>query len=108
MGRLLVAIVVTGVLALGTRPAQAECRSHCSPAARAIAYTLAAGYAAGTGYFIVRDLTDERQTLGYGGAELGVNLVATGLFLGATVDAAGDPDGHPIVFGALAAVHAGL
>jgi len=112
MRKLVLAAVVALVVLRGIKPAGADCR-HCSPLFDAVGLTLAAGlvggYAYGTGYFIHRDVTADRQTLEYGATEATVNILLGSLFTGATVDAV--RHGHAVqaaVLGAFALTHGTL
>jgi hypothetical protein len=113
MRKLVLAAVVTLVLAHGSKPAAAHCRIDCPAWLDVMGYTLAAGlvggYAYGTGYFIYRDATDARQTLEYGATEAGVNVALGALFAGGTVDAIRHRSaGQAAAFGALALTHGAL
>jgi hypothetical protein len=104
------AVTVTVLLAVGSKPAEAHCHQDCPAWLDAIGYTLAAGivggYAYGTGYFIYRDATDDRQSLDYAAAELGFNTAFAALFTTATADAIEHRQpGRAAAYGALALTH---
>jgi hypothetical protein len=76
---------------LAAKPADACRGAPCPPYVQALGYTLGAalvgGYAYGTGYLVYHDLTDDQQTVAYGGSEMIVNAAGLFLFGGAAVDA---------------------
>lgn len=87
----LLAVAVMFALVLAARPVDACRLGPCPPAVQALGYTLGAalagGYAYGTGYLVYHDLTDEHQTVAYGGSEMIINAAGAFLFGGAAVDA---------------------
>ena len=109
--RKLVAILVVVVGLSATRPAEA-CRNgaRCPVIVDVFAYSLAAamvgGYAYGTGYFAYHDLTDETQTIGYGGGELAYNGIFGTLFVaGAITEARDGKVVGPVIMGSLGIAH---
>jgi hypothetical protein len=117
MKKLVLAAVATALM-LASRPAEAggNCgrgSTTCPGWISAIGYTFGAaivgGYAAGTGYFIYRDMTDTTQSLEYGGAEAGINGALAALWIAGTVDAAGrKANGEMTAYAGLAAIHTAL
>jgi hypothetical protein len=108
-----VAVLVVVTLAVATKPAAACRGGPCPPFLQAIGYGFAAGvvagYSYGTGYMIYRDVTDDDQSLAYGGSELIINTGGLALFGGATIDAiAHDHPGTAATLAPLAAIHGGL
>ena len=91
----IIAVVLAGLCA--SRPAEA-CRNNnrCPLIVDVFAWGLAAtmlgGYAYGTGYFAYHDLTDETQSMKYGGGELAYNGAFGALFTYGAIEAA--RDGH--------------
>lgn len=105
---LLAALFVTFAM---TRPA-AACRGNArcpviiDVFAGALAITMAGGYAYGTGYFAYHDLTDETQTIAYGGEELAYNALFGSLFTyGAVASARDGSVGGTLAFGTLGLAH---
>jgi hypothetical protein len=112
MRKLAIVAVAVAALSLAAKPAAADpsCIHHCSPVFDAMAYGLAAGliggYAYGTGTFIYRDLTQDTQSLEYGGVELGVNGALGALFGVAAVESMKSGSvGGGLVLGGLSAMH---
>jgi hypothetical protein len=113
MRKLVIALAATLLLALGSKPAEAHCRTDCPAWLDALGYTLAAGvvggYATGTGYFIYHDATDERQSADYAAAELGINAALAALFTVGTADAIEHrKPGQAVAYGALTLTHGAL
>ncbi len=111
MRKLALAFAVALLLVtLRSKPAEAGCGGDCPPWIDALGAAFAAGvvggYAYGTGQFIYRDLTEDRQSLEYAAAEIGFNTLMGALFTGATVDAIRRRSaGGAAAFGALALTH---
>jgi hypothetical protein len=98
------------LVTLRSRPAEAGCGGDCPPWIDALGVAFAAGlvggYAYGTGQFIYRDLTEDRQSLDYAATEIGFNTLMGALFTGATVDAIRHRSaGGAAVLGAFALTH---
>jgi hypothetical protein len=109
----LAAAAVTLLLTRGSQPAEARCGSDCPPLLEALNWTFAAGlaggYAYGTGYFIYHDATDATQSLGHGGAELGLHAPLALMFTGITAGAIDRGRvGQAALFGALSLTHGAL
>ena len=113
MRKLVLAAAVTLLLTRGSKPAEARCGSDCPPLVDAIGWIFAAGlaggYAYGTGYFIYHDATDATQSLGHGGAELGIHAPLAALFTGITAGAIErGQGGQAALYGALSLTHGAL
>ena len=100
-----------------SRPAEAggACRGNgaCPEWLQVLGYGFGAavvgGYAAGTGYFVYRDLTDDRQSLEYGGAEVGINGAFALLWIGGMANAIGrDSPNETTAYALLAGAHTAL
>ncbi len=114
MRNVLIAAAVIASFATGAKRSEAACRgAPCPPIVQALGYTLGAalagGYAYGVGYYVYHDVTDQRQTVAYGGGEMIINGAGLFLFGGGTIDAlAHDKPGTAAALAPFALLHGTL
>lgn len=108
------AIALALAVSLATpRIAEAGCGLGCPPWVDALAVVfglgVAGGYAYGTGYYVVRDVSDQEPTLAYRGGELALHGTLGTVTAAFTISAADDGNlGGTILGGALTMVHGTL